>query len=244
MNIKTKERMVTKMSRLWTLAALTVVAATGFTSCLKNSDPQPQQPVTYVAFVNSLGTEYGVDIFMDAKKINSDQFKYGAADGALFTPKNYKIDFKKFGTEVLLASESAPFDTSRYTTLILHGDGSHADVHRILETWSNAATDRANVRFFNLVPNSGPVDLYIGETRVWGGRQYEDFMSGQYDQFTANNLGTFNIVAKGPGGDTLAIKEVSLAARGGFYNIMYQGIDSVTTGDLKPKITLMPYQNQ
>lgn len=235
--------MVTKKSRLWTLAALTV-AVTGFSSCLKNSNPEPQKPVTYVAFVNSLATTFGTDIFMDGTKITGQDFAYGNAAGQLFNPKSYKFDFKKFGTDSLLAFTTAVFDTSKYNTLILYGTkGAGADVYRILETWANPSTEKANVRFFNLVPNSVPVDLFVGSTKLFGGRVYEDFLTGQYDNWTTAELGTQVISVKTAGGAEIAVdNSANLTNRGGFYNIYLQGVDTATTGTLKPRIKITAYQ--
>ncbi len=225
MIIKTKERMVTKMSRLWTLAAMTV-AVTGFSSCLKNSNPEPQKPVTYVAFVNSLATTYGTDINMDNKIISSKSFAYGAAEGTLFTPGFYKFTFEKYGTDSLLADVSATFDTSRYNTLILYGTQAvGAKIHRIREDWANPSTTKANVRFFNFIPGTEPIDLFIGGVKVFGGRVFEDFKTGQYDVWTAAELGTHVISAKTTAGTEVAVlNSGNINARGGFYNIYLQGV--------------------
>lgn len=235
--------MVTKKSRLWTLAALTV-AVTGFSSCLKNSNPEPQKPVTYVAFVNSLATTFGSDIFLDGTKITTKEIKFGEAAGQVFNPKSYKFDFKKYGADSLLATVTAVFDTSAYNTLILYGDKNDgAHIHRIRENWANPATDKANVRFFNLMPESPAVDLFIGGNKVFSSRQYEDFVTGQYDNFTATPEGSQVMVAKDAAGTEIAIDNNSVTlVRGGFYNIYLQGVKGTTTGDLKPRIRIMAYQ--
>lgn len=243
MIIKTKERMVTKKSRLWTLAALTV-AVTGFSSCLKNSDPEPQKPVTYVAFVNSLATPYGIDILMDGTKITNAEFKYGTADGTLFNPKSYKFDFKRFGVDTLLGTVTAVFDTSKYTTLLLYGtQAAGADVLRIREDWANRSTEKANVRFFNFVPESGPVDVYIGTTKVFSSRTFEDFLSPYNTTWTPTDQGEFTVTVKKADGTELAkADQVNLRAQGGLYNIYYQGVKDSTSGDLKPRVKYSAYQ--
>lgn len=237
--------MVTKMSRLWTLAAMTVAVA-GLSSCLKNSDPEPQKPVTYVAFINSLATTYDAEVVMDGKTITTQPFKYTTGLGSLFNPGNYEYKFEKHGTDSLLASVSARFDTSRYNTLILYGsDSAGAGIHRIREEWANPSTDKANIRFFNLLPSTKSVDIYIGGVKVFGSRVYKDFVTGQYDTWTAQNLGTHVISAKLADGTEIAVKQDgSLNARGGFYNIFLTGVENVTTGTLKPQIVVMGYQSQ
>ncbi|MGE7777312.1 DUF4397 domain-containing protein [Chitinophaga sp. NPDC101104] len=235
--------MVTKMSRLWTLAAMTV-AVTGFTSCLKNSNPEPQKPETFIAFVNSLATPYGMDIFMDGTKITNEKIEYGIATGTRFNPKNYKFDFKKFGSDSMLSTITAVFDTSQFTSLFVYGtQAAGAEVLRIREDWSNRSTEKANIRFFNFVPESGQVDVFLGTTKVFSSRSYEDFLSPYNTTWTATELGQHTITVKTPAGAELAkLDAANLSARGGFYNIYYQGVKDSTSGNLKPRVKFTPYQ--
>ncbi|WP_126248933.1 DUF4397 domain-containing protein [Chitinophaga rhizosphaerae] len=243
MIIKTKVRMVTKMSRFWTLAAMTV-AVTGFTSCLKNSDPEPQRPFTIIAFVNSLATPYGIDILMDGTKITNEELKYGGAPGARFNPKSYKFDFKRFGKDSLLGTVTAVFDTSRYTTLFLYGtQAAGAEVLRIREDLTNMSNEKANIRFFNFVPESGQVDVFLGTTKVFSSRSYKDFLSPYNITWTPTEPGQHTITVKTAAGTELAkLDAANLNTRGGAYNIYYQGVKDSTSGDLKPRVRFMAYQ--
>jgi hypothetical protein len=241
---KMKERMVTKKSRLWALAAV-AVAITGFSSCLKNSDPTPPPARTIIAFVNGVASPtYGLDIFQDGQKITSDKpLPFGEAAGAEFKPNNYKFDFKKGGADSLLNTLTARFDTSEYNTLLVYGEQSTGiHVYQIHETFENLSTTKTNVRFYNLMSGTDPLDVFIGSAKVFAARYFADFEGGGYSQFVPVDANNTSISVKDAAGEEIAVKgDAALTAVGGAYNIYLIGQkDSV--GVTKPTIKVVAYQ--
>lgn len=238
-----KERMVTKKSRLWALAAM-AVAITGFSSCLKNSDPTPPEPQTLIAFVNGVASPvYGLDIVQDGQKITPTPIAFGEAVGARFKPAQYKFDFKKGGADSLLSSLTAIYDTSAYNTVIVYGDqATGIETHRILENFENISRTKTNVRFYNLMSGPDAVDVFIGANKIFASRYFADFEGGGYSQFEAVDVGTTTISVKDAAGAEIAVKgDAALTATGGAYNIYLMG-EKGATGATKPVIKVIAYQ--
>ncbi|WP_123864614.1 DUF4397 domain-containing protein [Chitinophaga barathri] len=235
--------MVTKKSRLWTLAAM-AVAITGFSSCLKNSDPTPPEPQTLIAFVNGVASPvYGLDIIQDGTKITPTPIAFGEAVGARFKPNTYKFDFKKGGADSTLNTLTALYDTSAYNTIIVYGDqGSGVEVFRLNEDFDGISRTKTNVRFYNLMPGPDGVDVFIGANKIFPSRYFADFEGGGYSQFEAVDVGTTTISVKDAAGAEIAVKgDAALTATGGAYNIYLMG-QKGATGTTKPVIKVVAYQ--
>ncbi|MBO9151427.1 DUF4397 domain-containing protein [Chitinophaga sp. GCM10012297] len=235
--------MVTKKSRLWALAAV-AVAITGFSSCLKNSDPTPPEPQTLIAFVNGVASPtYGLDIFQEGQKITPTPIAFGEAVGARFKPDRYKFDFKKGGVDSLLNTLTATYDTSAYNTVVVYGEQSTGiEVHRILENFENISRTKTNVRFYNLMSGPDGVDVFIGANKIFASRYYADFVGGGYSQFEAVDAGNTTVTVKDAAGTQIATKgDAALTAVGGAYNIYLMG-QKDSTGVTKPVIKVITYQ--
>lgn len=237
--------MVTKKSRLWALAAV-AVAITGFSSCLKNSDPTPPEPQTIIAIVNGVASpKYGLDIALDGQKITSQPIPFGEAVGDRFRPSSgYKFDFKKGGADSLLATLTARFDTSQYNTLIVYGDQSTGvEVYKLLENFESLSRTKANVRFYNLMAGPDALDVFVGANKVFSSRYFADFEGGGYSQFEATEVGNTTISVKTAAGADVAVKnDAALTATGGAYNIYLMGERDSTSGTTKPVIKIVGYQ--
>lgn len=227
--------MVTMKNRIWAMLAL-VVAITGLSSCLKNNTT-PQKPYTTVVFFSAVPFSYSADVYINNAKTISGM-GYGNGTGFNIDPGNLKIDFKKNGGDSLLATTTNVYDTLGYHTHILYGS-SPVDVYTIDEsqTFSDISGDQANIRFFNLSTDIGPVDFFINTTKISSNRQFEDFLGGTYDDFQPVEANTVSLTVKAAGKDsTIAMKNDVQLARGYAHTIVLTGL-SGNTGDLKPAIT-------
>lgn len=227
--------MVTMKNRIWAMLAL-VVAITGLASCLKNNTT-PQKPYTTLVFFSGAPVTYAADILVNNTKAASN-FAYSTGTGFNFDPGSMKIDFKK--GDSLLATTTGLYDTLGYYTHILHGQ-SPIDVYTINERlpFSELSTEKSNIRFFNLIPDIGQVDLYINDTKVSSNRTYLDFQGGIYDDFIPVDANTVTIRVKGAGVDTeIAVKTDVPLAKGYPHTICLTGL-SGETGDLKPKLSVL-----
>ncbi|WP_343306434.1 DUF4397 domain-containing protein [Chitinophaga niabensis] len=216
------------------VALLAMVAViTGLSSCLKNN-VTPEAPSTVIAFIQG-SPAFGMDIFFNTKKANTTPFAFGAWAADKFAPGNIKIDFTKTGSDSLLTSVTANFDTLQYHTILLWGT-SPVESYNINEDFSDISRDKANVRFFNFVDDANPVDFFINTTKVSSGRQYRDFL-GNTD-FQTVDPATVTIVVKDQAGTELAtLPDVTLSPYNA-YSISFMGIKG-QTGDKKPVIKIL-----
>ena len=229
--------MVTKKHRF--LAVLAIAAAlTGLTSCLKNTTT-PQQPYTLVTLVNTAPTSYSADIYLNNKKASDQPYAFGNVAGrSALTPGNLTFDFKKAGSDSLLASTSAFFDTLQYNTIILYGV-SPVNVYRIHEDFSNVSQSKTNARFFNSAPGTDNVDFYVGATKVPGAQNFADFTGGGYNSFLILEPGNNTITAKdATTGNTLATLQDANLLQGYAYTVFLVGLKT-ETGDRKLAIKVV-----
>jgi len=227
------ESMVTMKNRFVALMAM-VAVITGLSSCLKNN-VTPEAPSTVIAFVQG-SPAFGMDIFFNSKKANTSPFAFGAWAADKFAPANIKIDFTKTGTDSLLTSVTANFDTLQYHTILLWGT-SPVRSYNIREDFSSISREKANVRFFNFVEdNTAPVDFFFNTTKVSAGRYFEDFLGNT--SFQAVDPSTVTIVVKDQAGTELAtLPDVTLSPYNA-YSISFMGIKG-QTGDKKPVIKVL-----
>ena len=226
------ESMVTMKNRFVALLAM-VAVITGLSSCLKNN-VTPEAPSTVIAFIQG-SPAFGMDIFFNDKKANSSAFAFGAWAADKFAPGNIKIDFKKTGADSLLTSVTANFDTLQYHTIVLYGN-SPVKSYNIREDFSDISRDKANVRFFNLVDDTAPVDFYINTTKVSPNSYFEDFRANP--DFQVTDPATVTLVVKDQAGAELAsLPDVTLAAYNA-YTISFMGVKG-QTGDKKPVIKIL-----
>ncbi|MRG45634.1 hypothetical protein GFS24_10935 [Chitinophaga sp. SYP-B3965] len=223
--------MVTMKNRFVALLAM-VAVITGLSSCLKNN-VTPDAPSTVIYFING-SPAFGMDLIFNSKKANSAPFTFGASAGDQFAPANIKIDFTKTGTDSLLTSVTANFDTLQYNTIFLYGN-SMVKSYRVREDFSTISREKANVRFMNFVESATPVDFYINANKVSSGRYFEDFLGDVSLQ--AQDAATVTVTVKDQAGTELAtLPNVNLLASNA-YTIAYMGIPG-QTGDKKPVINV------
>lgn len=229
--------MVTMKNRIWAMLAL-VVAITGLSSCLKNNTT-PQKPYTTLVFFGGAPVAYAADILVNNTKAASN-LKYTTAGGINVDPGSLKVDFKKEGGDSLLATTTGSYDTLGYYTHILYGQAP-LEVYTIDERlpFSELSTEKSNIRFFNLSPDIGDVDLYINDTKISSNRTYRDFLGGIYDDFMPVDANTVTIRVKAAGADTeIAVKTDVQLAKGYPHTICLTGL-SGETGDFKPNISVL-----
>lgn len=223
------ESMVTMKNRFVALLAM-VAVITGLSSCLKNNTT-PEAPSTLIAFIQGSPTTYGMDLFFNTKKANTAAFTFGLWAADKFTPGNIKIDFTKSGSDSLLTSVTANFDTLQYNTILLYGNNP-VESYRIREDFSTISREKANVRFFNFVEGE-QVDFFINTTKVSSGRTFEDFYGST--AFQATDPSTVTITVKDQAGIELATLPNVLLNPSNAYSISFMGIKG-NTGDRKPVI--------
>jgi hypothetical protein len=227
------ESMVTMKNRFVALLAM-IAVITGLSSCLKNN-VTPEAPSTVIVFIQG-SPAFSMDLLFNSKKANSAPFPFGESIGDRFAPANIKIDFTKAGSDSLLTSVTANFDTLEYHTVVLWGS-SPVKSYNIREDFSTISREKANIRFFNLVDDTNPVDLFVNNTKFTGS-YYEDFQANT--EFQAVEANTVSFTVKDQAGTVLATLADKTLAPHYAYSIIYMGVKG-QTGDKKPVIKILQH---
>lgn len=217
---------------------MTVAVVTGLTSCLKNNSNVQPDINGYAFFANLATPSYKVTLWRDnTDLLRGEGLEFTRQSAGAVNPGPAKIDIKRLGSDTLLTSTNITLDTLRFVSFFIHGTQTHGiKMHTIREDFSDLSTSKANIRFYNMVADSEPVDFWIGETKISSSRMYEDFMGGYYDSFMAvEPSSSAEIIVKKADGTELTRKTVDLGVTGGVYSIFYAGEEG-NTGDRKPAI--------
>jgi hypothetical protein len=201
--------------------------------CLKQSASSTAAPKTYISLLHLAPWAPAVEVYFNDKKASSAiaagtvASSYSALD-----PGVYAIGFKKAGGDSVVASLSTSlYDSSEYSTLLLYNlDSTHVGAAKIADDYSILTTSSSFIRFFHLAPELDNVDLYLDGTLVSSGRGYVDNVyTSYYNQFSAITPGTFNLVVKKAGADSViaSLNSVTLSA-GNAFTIYLRGKKSGT----------------
>jgi hypothetical protein len=226
--------MATKTIRSWAIVAL-VVIGTSLTACLKSGDTTPSRPVGLVAIINGIASSTSLDLYDNDTKVQVNPMPLGFGGIAYPIYAGYHtFKFTKTGTTVPLATSTEPYDSLRYYTVIGFGDSTSAAVKVIKDDFTGATEGKLNLRFFNLSPNSDPVDFYIGDVKVDSNAVYvgNANVSTAFKTMTTVSAGS-TIRVKEAGG-TLVLAETTTAnlKQGAVYTIYLAGLKNTPTAKL------------
>ena len=190
--------------------------------CLKQSASSTASPKTYISLLHLAPWAPAVEVYFNDKQASS-AISTGtvASSYSALDPGVYAIGFKKAGSDSVVASLSTSlYDSSEYATLLLYNlDSTHVGAAKIVDDYSLLNTNNSFIRFFHLAPELDDVDLYLDGTLVSSSRSYADNVSiGYYNQFSAITPGTFNVIVKKGGADSVIanLSSVTLSAGNAF----------------------------
>lgn len=227
--------MRTKKYRLW--AAALVVTVTGFTACLKSDDVTPPRPQANYIFLNASTYAPGIDIFHNGTKLTSTPFKIGSFSDYYTYRGMQDFTFKKGGADSTLGSIVNDFDSLQIYTIVMYGETPQFRVVR--NDFTNADNSKINFRFYQLSPNSGPVDLYLDGKKIDSARNYDggSLRSG-FTALAPTGIGTSRLTVKVAGKDSILAETTSpkwVIQTGSVYTIYYIGLRGAT-GDNAPAV--------
>ena len=239
--------MLTKKNRVWAVVALLTVAI-GFSSCLKNdSNITPTRPQAQIWFLNVSTNPVPATFYDNDQKISADTTsidfnfysKYAAYGGT------HKFDLKKQGGDSLIVSNISTYDSTSYYTFLTYDNPVKAVA--IPTNTENYDQTKIGIRFLNLSPDAGPVDVYIGSEKIDSNRNYMstgELMSATtfklFSSFSINNT----VTIKAAGSDVVLANSTDLLVgsftQSYFYTIYLAGLKATTTGPTKLLVNAFP----
>jgi hypothetical protein len=228
-----------------------VLLTAGLAGCSKTGSSFTTNAVTYVSVLHMAPYAPATDIYLNGTLSspsggippNSNSLKY-----ASLQPQNYDIQFKKAGSDSLMAEiPTSLYDTLHFYTLILYNTsmgGGSVQAAKIADDFSNISAVSANYRFFNLSPDAPQVDLYMNGSMVQLGRTRADnIVSTSFNSFQPVPSGPSNALQiKVSGTDSVlaSLNSVDMEP-GSVYTIFLNGTKNSSGNNLKINVLTAAY---
>lgn len=225
--------------RLWAVAAL-LAMVTGFTACLKTENTTPSRPVAAFVVINGITSAAKLDFYDNSTKVK-DSISTGFAGYNYQAYGGYHLfDLKRYATSTTVVSTSAAnYDSLTYYTLVAFGDSTSPVFYPIEDDFEGANNSNLNIRFWNLSPNIGAVDVYLNTTKIDSNRTFSlSRPSSVFKALTTVSTAT-SITIKKAGTETIVATNNSSSTQlttGSVYTIFLTGDANVTSGTLAPYV--------
>ena len=229
------------------IVLLTLLTA-GWAGCAKTGSSFTSSSVTYVSVLHMAPYAPATDIYLNGTLSSpvggiapsSSSNKYSALQ-----PGNYDIQFKKTGTDSLMADiPASSYDTLHFYTIILYNTSAGGGLVRaakIADDFSTISATSANYRFFNLSPDAPKVDFYLNGTAIQTSRTSMDNLGylgyNSFQQASAGLSNSLQVKVWGTDSVLASLNNVDLEA-GGVYTVFLSGIKNSSTNNLN--ITVLP----
>lgn len=220
------------------LASLCVGGMTFLSSCLKNNNSKPNL-IGMVSLIYASPGAPGLGVFFN--KTGYGTIYYGQQGVVQPSVGNYNISFvnPSSGDTTNQIQDSIQ---AAYYTLVMYDTTSPSKVMFFKDQapQPKAQTD-VFVRFLQLSPDAGAVNVYMDSLEIYSNRTFVDNISNtNLSQFTTFSQGYHNfVVLSASNGDTLGkLSQVPLAP-GGAFTIFLRGLAKSTSDSLGLKMDYM-----
>jgi len=199
-------------------------------SCLKDHNNNYNPPVAYLSFVQASTDEPPLKFFLNSDLVNTwaplqygDHIDYFRAYTGLRT-----ANFDNAYTGGQLLSDTMTLRQNVYYSLFLANTAAHPQALLLTDTLNQPASGSASVRFVNLSPDAGAVDLQAkaANTTTVANKSF----LGHSGFITVTAGGSYNLQVNTAGTSTAlaSLANVNLSA-GGVYTIWLFGLKNSTT---------------
>lgn len=202
--------------------------------------------ISFVSIMNMAPYSPDAQIYFNDKQATSavSAGSYSSSY-AQISAGSYSVQFKKSGGDSVMSElTTSTYDSLGFYTLIMYNaKDSTVKSAKITDNYSGLSLSAANYRFFHLSPDVSTVDLYLNSSAVSQGRSLADNVGyNYYNQFQTITTGSYNIVAKAAGTDSViaTLNSVSLQT-GNAYTIFLQGGKNNTNDPISLKVLLASY---
>lgn len=211
------------------------IIALGLSSCIKNHDNTPVQPVALLSVIQASPDEPSVDFNLNSARVNALPISYGSGlDYFRAVAGKRTATFTKTSDGTTVKTDTMTLNQNVAYTLCLVNKAATPEFLRLTDAITQPSSGNANIRFVNLSPDSGPVDLAVKGGAVLVANKpfkgFSDFNSieGKNYTFEVRKAGTATVVAS-----------LTQNINPGFvYSIYFRGL-AASTDAAKPTISLV-----
>jgi hypothetical protein len=202
-------------------------------SCIKDNNNYIATPVAYLSFVQASTDEPPLKFFLNSDLVNNlAAVQYGSSFGYINAYAGLRTaNFDNALTGAQILSDTMTLHQNVYYTLFLANTAAHPQTLLLTDSLSKPASGNASVRFVNLSPDAGSVDLQVkGATTTTianktftGHSGFVSVSAGGSYSVQVNSTGTSTALA--------SLSNVNLVS-GGVYTIWLYGLkNSATSAD-------------
>jgi hypothetical protein len=198
-------------------------------SCLKDHNTYYSPPVAYLAFVQASTDEPPINFLLNSDIVNYYPIQYGDHFGYIRAYTGLRTaNFDNAYTGGQLLSDTMTLRQNVYYSLFLANSAAHPQTLLLTDTLNQPTMGNATVRFVNLSPDAGSVDLQLKGTNTTtianksftGHSGYVAVSAGLSYNLQVNTNGTSTVLA--------SLANVNFNA-GGVYTIWLYGLKTTTT---------------
>jgi hypothetical protein len=203
------------------------LAALLFSSCLKNTNTYYSPPVAVVAFVQASPDEPALDLYFDNDRVNNFPLNYGSTLDYfnVYTGKR-NLNLYTSGTMTKVFSDTVTFNQNYAYSIFMANKASSPQILMLTDSISRPADNNASIRFVNLCPDGGPVDLVIKDgATVVANKNFKGFSS--FLPIPGNKFYTFEVHKAGTTEVLSTLANVSLNSSF-VYTIWFHGLANPT----------------
>jgi len=212
-----------------------------FSSCFKDHNNYVNPPVAYLAFVQASTDEPPLNFYLNADLVNNlSAIQYGNSFGYINAYTGLRTaNFDNAFTGAQILSDTMTLRQNTNYTLFLANTAAHPQTLLLTDTLNQPTQGNATVRFVNLSPDAGAVDLQIKSTNTTtianktftGHSGFVSVTGGVGYNLQVNATGTSTALA--------SLGNVNLV-NGGVYTIWLYGLKNSTTSADNLAIGMMP----
>lgn len=213
-----------KIKALFAMAALSVAMV----SCSKDIDNYTPQPISGLSIYQASPTTEKLDILVGSTKANESDFSFGNKLEYLNVYSGERqVTLRKKGTEANLITEKLSFEPQVGYSLFVVDNLASVKFLMLKDDLTKPASGKARVRFVNLSPDGGALNLNIEgkDTDVFTNKLFKEYST--FENIDAADKVTFNV--KNTAGGTLAAKIQDVKIESGkVYTIWVKGLKATT----------------
>lgn len=227
-NLIKRQFNIMKIKALFAIAALSATIA----SCTKDYDNYTPQPISGLSIYQASPTTEKLDVYVGSNKANETDFALGNKIEYLNVYSGERqVTLRKKGTEPVLLTEKLTFEPQIGYSLFIADNLAAVKFLMLKDDLSKPATGKARVRFVNLSPDGGALNLNIEgkDTDLFTNKLFKEYTS--FEDIDAADKVTFNVKNTAGGAIATKIQDVKIES-GKIYTVWVKGLKA-TTDDTK-----------
>jgi hypothetical protein len=211
------------MARVLCLAALVLFMA----SCLDDDDSQNQvTPVAFVSIYHASPNAPELDVIVDDRQVNRLDFTDYTGYLNFYTgERNFRIN--PFNASNSLIDTTITFNDGAFYSVFIVNNLPNVEALAVRDSADAPAEGKAKIRFINLSPDAGALDVTDGDSSLFPAREFK-----KPSNFVEVDAAPSSFVLKPAGGadELVTVSDINLRP-GKFYTIIARGFANPPAGN-------------